>query len=140
MIPSVRTKKAAIEAQEEGLLMNRWKQIGNSWVVEDAVRIREILKEERISCRIPFSSIFLANPYHLPAADQRFEICVWRKDLEKAIAVLVRESLLRPTGLSEEKAVPGLPAGDERRELLYGFPVSQKSCCYAGERPHLADG
>lgn len=112
--------------------MSKWKQIGNSWGAEDAVRIREILKEEHIPCRIPFNSALLANPYRLPAADHRFEIRVRRKDLEKAAAVLVRESFLHPAGLSEEKAVPGLPAGDERRKMPYGCPVSQKSCCYAG--------
>ena len=112
--------------------MSKWELIGNSWSVEDTVRIREILKEEHIPCRIPFNSALLANPYRLPAADHRFGIRVRRKDLEKAVAVLVRESFLHPAGLSEEKAGSGLLAGDERRKIPYGCPVSQKPCCYAG--------
>ena len=75
------------------MILSRWQNIGPEWKTEDIFRIREILKEEHIPFRMPFSDIFFANLFHTPAKDKRWGILVREKDLTKAAALLAREGL-----------------------------------------------
>ena len=74
--------------------MNHWRQIGPEWKTETVFRIREILKEEHIPFRMPFSDIFFVNVFQKPAEDKRWGILVREKDRERAAALLVREDII----------------------------------------------
>ena len=75
------------------MILSRWQSVGPEWKTEDIFRIREILKEEHIPFRMPFSDIFFANLFRTPAADKRWSILVREKDRTKAATLLTREGL-----------------------------------------------
>ncbi len=74
--------------------MNCWRQIGPEWKTEIVFRIREILREEHIPFRMPFSDIFFVNVFRKPAEDKRWGILVREKDRERVTDLLVREDII----------------------------------------------
>ena len=72
-----------------------WKALGAKWASEDAWRALELLKENRIRCRMPSDDMFFVNAYHLlPGPDRRWQILVRRRDWQRAEALMEREGLV----------------------------------------------
>ncbi len=99
-------------------LMNHWTAMGPEWKTEDVFRIREILRENHIPFRMPFSDVFFANIFCPPDRDKRWGILVREKDLAKTAALLVRDGL---AGKDLRVSFPGEPARAESRERTAGF-------------------
>lgn len=74
-------------------IMSQWTYMGPEWKTEDIFRIREILRENHIPFKMPFSDVFFANTFKMPAADRRWGILVREKDLGRAAALLIRDGL-----------------------------------------------
>lgn len=92
--------------------MNHWKFVGPEWKTEDVFRVREILKCEHIPHKMPFSDVFFTSVFHAPAKDKRWGILVREKDLERVMALLVREGLCAGEMLPARRACP--EAGPEK--------------------------
>ena len=78
-----------------------WKDLGATWPTEQTYRILEILKENRIRCRMPADDMFFISPFHLPHPDRRWAIQVRRRDARRAMALLAREGLARTLGAAD---------------------------------------
>ncbi len=80
--------------------MSGWIDIGYRWNTETTYRVREYLKENRISFRMPFDEMFFQSVYHLPHRDWTWGIRVRRKDLARVLSLLEKEGLVlrKPTG------------------------------------------
>ena len=102
------------------MILSRWQNIGPEWKTEDIFRIREILKEEHIPFRMPFSDVFFANLFHTPAKDKRWGILVREKDLAKTATLLVWEDLAR--GSLRQIAAEGRRETKERSLSPACFP------------------
>ena len=74
--------------------MNQWKQIGPEWRTAEIFQIREMFREEKIPFKMPFSDVFFANYFHMPAKDKRWGILVREKDRERVTDLLVREDII----------------------------------------------
>ena len=83
-----------------------WVPVGPEWKTGDTFRIREILKDEGIPFRMPFSDVFFTSIFHMPAEDRKWNILVREKDRERAAALLVREGLCAGELLPAHSACP----------------------------------
>lgn len=72
-----------------------WVPVGPEWKTGDTFRVREILKDERIPFRMPFSDLFFTSVFHMPAEDRKWSILVREKDRAKVMDLLAREGLVR---------------------------------------------
>ena len=72
-----------------------WKELGAVWPSEQAYQVLELLKQNRIRCRMPADDMFFNSPFHLPRPDRRWAIQVRRRDVKRAMALLAREELGR---------------------------------------------
>ena len=86
-----------------------WVPVGPEWKTGDTFRIREILKDEGIPFRMPFSDVFFTSIFHMPAEDRIWSILVWEKDRAKVMDLLAREGLVR-AALPRETSLTGSPA------------------------------
>lgn len=75
--------------------MFRWKELGAVWPSEQTYQVLEVLKQNRIRCRMPADDMFFYSPFYLPRADRRWAIQVRRRDVKRAMALLAREGLAR---------------------------------------------
>lgn len=95
------------------MLMFGWKELGAVWPTEQAYQVMELLKQNRVRCRMPADDMFFTDPFHLPRPDRRWAIQVRRRDVKRAMAILAREDLARATEAdmtdTEEAARPPLP-------------------------------
>lgn len=98
-------------------MMNHWQNLGPEWKTETAFQVREILKSEHIPFRMPFSDVFFASFFHLPAEDKRWGILVRRKDWERAVKLLARDGLANPDALMKQEPTV-CPAAREQREII----------------------
>ena len=73
--------------------MKRWTSLGPEWKTADIFRIREILRDEHIPFKMPFYDVFFANTFNMPSEEKRWGILIRKKDMEKVIALLIREGL-----------------------------------------------
>ena len=97
--------------------MNHWQNLGPEWKTETAFRVREILRSEHIPFRMPFSDVFFASFFHLPAEDKRWGILVREKDREKAVNLLARDGLANPDMLMQQETAACRTAC-EQREII----------------------
>ena len=74
-----------------------WINLRESWRTEQAFRVLEVLKSVHIRCRMPADDMFFMNPFQMPHPALRWDIQVRRRDLERAMALLVREGLAHET-------------------------------------------
>lgn len=108
------------------ICMFGWKKIGAKWASEDANRALELLKENRIRCRMPFDDMFFVSAYHLlPGAVRRWQISVRRRDFKRAEMLLEREGLVKATRIDETEDSPASARLSIR-------PISVKQLAYAG--------
>lgn len=99
-----------------------WIELGATWPTEQAYRVLEILKQNRIRCRMPGDEMFFTNAFRLPHPDLRWAIQVRRRDVRLAMALLAREGLARaaeetPSGkpqLERKDADPAATAETDR--------------------------
>ena len=78
--------------------MSRWIDIGYKWNTETTYRVREFLKENRISIRMPFDDMFFQSMYHLPHRDWKWGLKVRKKDLARVLSLLEKEGLIPAVG------------------------------------------
>ena len=90
-----------------------WKELGATWPTEQAYQALELLKQNRIRCRMPSDDMFFISPFSLPHPDRRWAIRVRRRDVDRAMALLAREGLAR---IAEEtgRRDDGEPAENRR--------------------------
>ena len=74
--------------------MSRWIDIGYKWNTETTYRVREFLKEMRISMRMPSDDMFFQSMYHLPNKTWMWGLKVREKDLASVLALLEKEGLI----------------------------------------------
>ena len=86
-----------------------WVPVGPEWKTGDTFRIREILKDEGIPFRMPFSDVFFTSVFHMPAEDRKWSILVREKDRAKVMDLLAREGLVR-AALPRETSLARSPA------------------------------
>ena len=104
-------------------MMHCWKNIGPEWKTEDVLQVREILKDEHIPFKMPFSDIFFVNVFHTPAEDKRWTVLVREKDWEKVVRMLIKEDLIR--GAELEICAVGMSPEPER-VVPFGAPVPSR--------------
>lgn len=85
--------------------MFEWKALGAVWPTEQAYQVLELLKQNRIPCRMPADDMFFFSPFHLPRPDRRWSIQVRRRDEKRAMALLAREGLARESTVDADSAV-----------------------------------
>ena len=83
-----------------------WKELGAKWPTEQTYQVLEVLKQNRIRCRMPADDMFFIGPFHLPRPDRRWSIQVRRRDVKRVMAILAGENHAR--------AAEDLPAGPGR--------------------------
>ena len=71
-----------------------WVPIGPEWKTETVFLVRELLRSERISFKMPFSDLFFTSVFHLPDKDKRWSVLVRRQDWERTVAFLAQEGLI----------------------------------------------
>ena len=71
-----------------------WKELGAIWRSEQVYQVLEILKQNRIRCRMPADDMFFNSPFHLPHPDRRWAIQVRRRDVKRAMTLLIQEGLV----------------------------------------------
>ena len=98
-----------------------WVPVGPEWKTGDTFRIREILKDEGIPFRMPFSDVFFTSIFHMPAEDRKWSILVREKDRAKVMDLLAREGLVR-AALPRETSLTGSPA-EQHPQGSSLFPV-----------------
>ena len=103
--------------------MFHWKKIGPELKTEDVYQVQEILRDEHIPFKMPFSDIFFVNEFHRPAEDKRWTVMVRERDWEKAVRMLIRENLIRGAEL-EICAVSTAP--EPERAVPLGAPVPSR--------------
>ena len=104
-------------------MMHCWKNIGPEWKTEDVLQVREILKDEHIPFKMPFSDIFFVNVFHTPAEDKRWTVLVREKDWEKVVRMLIKEDLIR--GAELEICAVGM-SPEAERVVPFGAPVPSR--------------
>ena len=108
-----------------------WKELGAIWYTEQAYQVLEILKQNRIRCRMPAEDMFFTFPFHLPRPDLRWKIQVRRRDVTRAMALLAQEGLAKdPTGAEEPPssaahptACPSAPPEADRPNSRHTAPA-----------------
>ena len=104
-------------------MMHCWKNIGTEWKTEDVLQVREILKDEHIPFKMPFSDIFFVNIFHTPAEDKRWTVMVREKDWEKVVRMLIKEELIRG---AELEICPVGTGPEPERAFPFGTPVPSR--------------
>ena len=74
--------------------MSKWMDIGHKWDTETTYRIRELLKENKISFQMPFDEMFFQSMYHLPHRDRMWGLNIKKKDASCVLSLLEKEGLL----------------------------------------------
>ena len=99
--------------------MNQWKQIGPEWRTAEIFQIREMFREEKIPFKMPFSDVFFANYFHMPAKDKRWGILVRQKDWERAVCLLEREGLADHQMLKNPEDGKRGASSEERSQVFH---------------------
>ncbi len=99
-----------------------WVPVGPEWKTGDTFRIREILKDEGIPFRMPFSDVFFTSIFHMPAEDRKWSILVREKDRAKVMDLLAREGLVRGE-LARTADTSESPAEQNSQGSLFFLPA-----------------
>lgn len=78
-----------------------WKQLGPKWPTNDVFQVLELLKAQRIPCRMPFGDSFSFNLFRPAHPGLRWEIDVRQRDWKRAVALLEREGMLNGSGFDK---------------------------------------
>ncbi|MBR5960164.1 MAG: hypothetical protein IKZ98_04155 [Clostridia bacterium] len=98
--------------------MKRWTTIGPEWKTENVFRILQLLKDEHIPYKMPYSDVFFANIFHMPSLDRKWGILVRTKDWAKTVDLLVHEGLACRNLWKDSAVEQTQPA---KAELYNGF-------------------
>ena len=102
-----------------------WMELGATWPTEQAYQALELLKQNRIRCRMPSDDMFFISPFSLPHPDRRWAIRVRRRDVDRAMALLAGEGLARIAEEAEAAAVrPSVQPEAARPVIRYPVPAA----------------
>lgn len=112
-----------------------WIELGPKWASEDCYRVIQILKHNRIPCRMPADDMFFVNPFHLPNPDRRWGIRVRRRDRKRALALLAREGLVRDAADDSRAAHPQGATPAARAAFARRIPRDTARSGFRGLKP-----